>query len=119
MATTSRVYYTHDTAPPYSPLELKLTYKGLPIERSKEYSLYSIVPPDGYDIVAQLAGSYTKLDTLKEAIDRFILSSHLATDAFIKQNAPAKRGRPVLAKNKPTLADLLQEKEIQETETGE
>ena len=112
MVTTSRVYYTHDTAPPYPTHELKLIYKGLPIQRSPEHSLYSLVPPNGYDVIPQLAGSFTKVETLKAAIDNFILSCHVASDVFFEKNAPPKRGRPTLDKNKQTLAQLLKEKEI-------
>jgi hypothetical protein len=110
MMDTSRVYYTHQTAPPYPTAELNLSYKGLPIQRSPEHSLYSLVPPDGYDVVPQLAGSFTKVEVLKAAIDRFILSAHIPTDVFFEKNAKPKRGRPMLAKNKSTLQDLLKEK---------
>jgi hypothetical protein len=120
MVFTSRVFYQHETAPPYPPNELKVTYKGLPIQRSPEHSLYSIVPPDGYDVVAQLAGSFTRLDKLKAAIDQFILTCHIATDVFFEKDAPPKRGRPVLAKNKPKLDDLLKQEgtEIEEETEG-
>jgi hypothetical protein len=122
MVFTSRVFYSHETAQPYPPNELKITYKGLPIRRSPEHSLYSIVPPDGYDVVAQLAGSFTRLDKLKASIDNFILSCNVVTDVFFEKDAPPKRGRPVLAKNKPSLDDLLKPEgsEIkEETESNE
>jgi hypothetical protein len=112
MVTTSRVYYSHETAPPYPIAELKLSYKGLPIQRSPEHSLYSLVTPSGYDVVPQLAGNFTKLSNLHEAIDHFILSCNVASDVFFEKNAPPRRGRPTLDKNKPTLAKLLKETQI-------
>jgi hypothetical protein len=103
------IYWNDADVSPYPLNDLvKSSYKGLPWERGKEYLLYSIVVPDGYDIVSQLAGKFTNLERLQAAIDKFLETNGSAEAAFIELNAPPKRGRPFKNKRKPSIADLLQ-----------
>jgi hypothetical protein len=52
--------------------ELKLSYKGFPVERVPPYHLYEITPREGCDLPVMLSGKYTKLETLKGQIDRYL-----------------------------------------------
>jgi len=102
------------SASPY-PLNdvLKSTYEGIPWKRGQDYLLYEIVVPDGFEIVSSLAGKFTKLESLHNAIDKFLEINGSAETAFIEKDAPPKRGRPFKNKQKPAIADLLR-KEAEE-----
>jgi hypothetical protein len=92
---------------------VKYVYCGVPIERDKEYLVYSIVIPDldRYDVVKELRGGWTTLERLHTAIDNFLLHSDGAPEAvFVEKNPKPKRGRPFTYK--PTITDLLQ-KEVE------
>jgi hypothetical protein len=79
--------------------ELKLSYKGFPIERVPPYHLYEITPREGCDLPPTLAGKYTKLETLKGQIDRYLNEVPAATaeTAYVQRPKKPKRGRPPMA----------------------
>jgi hypothetical protein len=118
--TTRTIVWNDRAASPYPLNEvLKATYKGINWERGQEYLLYSIVVPEGYDIVKQLSGQFTKLETLQNAVDKFIETNGSVEAAFIELNAPPKRGRPFKNKQKPSVADLLRKEADEQTKEME
>jgi hypothetical protein len=83
--------------------ELKLSYKGFPVERVPPYHLYEITPREGCDLPAMLAGKYTKLETLKGQIDRYLneVPTATAATAYVERPKKRKRGRPPQKTVKP------------------
>jgi hypothetical protein len=73
---------------------LKLSYKGFPVDRLPPFCLFEITPREGCDLPPMLVGKYTKLDTLKGQIDRYLNEVPTATaeTAYIER-PPKKRGR--------------------------
>lgn len=74
MTTYKRVYYEMEVQPEIhgsSPnTKLRLSYKGFEIVKPmEEFNLYCIATKYGFDIIPRLAGNWTKLETLKDAID--------------------------------------------------
>ena len=81
MGYNSKIYYEYvpDELQGSHPKELKLSYKGFPIERRPPYLLFEITPREGCDPPAMLSGKYTKYETLERQIDHYLEEVPAAT----------------------------------------
>lgn len=97
-----KVYYSPVESPPYPSPTIKFSYKQFNIEKHPDHNLYYVCVPDGYDLVASLAGQWTAVEKLRLAIDHYLTLDGCSVEtAFTLQNAPPKRGRPFSASKDP------------------
>jgi hypothetical protein len=107
----------------FEPVQIE-DYRGFQIVRKAPYMLYYIQIPAAqkgftYDIVARLKGSYTKIVSCKQAIDKFFIENPTAgvMDAFLLIANKRPRGRPSSAAKR--LEQQLAEQEQQQQEMEE
>jgi hypothetical protein len=85
----------------YKPDDPPEPYRGFSIVRERPYYLFEIKPRDGYDLPPMLSGKFTKLDTLRAQVDKFLFENPKATadTAYIEKIAKLGRGRPKKKRN--------------------
>jgi hypothetical protein len=116
--------YTDSSVPKieFEPVQIE-DYRGFHIIRKAPYMLYYIQIPAAqkgftYDIVARLKGSYTKIVSCKQAIDKFFIENPTAgvMDAFLLIANKRPRGRPSSAAKRleQQLADQEQQQQQQQ-----
>jgi len=83
---TLRTFLNEEGTPPY---------RGFQIVRQRPWFLYEVRPKDGYDLPPIMAGKFTNLELLKQAVDTFLAKPKASAEtAYKKQIEQPKRGRP-------------------------
>ena len=86
--TTTTDYYTtkvyHEIIPAelhgsHPKPDLRLSYKGFPIECLPPYHLYEITAREGCDLPNMLAGKFTKIEMVHQQIDYYLQQEPKAT----------------------------------------
>ena len=74
--------------------QLELIYKNFVLHKRAGYHLWKIIPPEGKETHRALSGEWTKIETVKQAIDRFIAEEGFEAAFFTPEPPAPRRGRP-------------------------
>ncbi len=114
-------FYTEPSAAPVPPSpQLEIIYKNFVLHKRAGYHLWKIIPPEGKETHRALSGEWTKIETVKQAIDRFIHEEGFDKAFITPEPPPVKRGRPFGSlKSKATKANEATEETIRDEQIND
>jgi hypothetical protein len=104
MMTTLSTYEHETHALGYYRKSEEAAYRGIPVERQQQHSLYRVTPKQGFYLPRMLDGHFTSKEKLEQAID-FYIKTYPGQPVYIEKIAKRGRGRPKKIKTKKEIDD--------------